>query len=229
MQQRLTKIIVPDSEREVALKMISLEKDIYHWIEESDESSFVINVLNDSSHTEKLMDKFERKFGKVEGFRLIVFPVEASIPRKKEEEKPEPKPAKKKKKSTRISREELYADIVGSSETSTIYIIFVILSTVVAAIGLLKNNAAVIIGAMVIAPFLGPNVALALSATLADTKLRNNALKALVIGIALVIMLSAAMGFFFPFDLRFSQGLKPKETFSKSIALLRHICGSRLG
>lgn len=200
MQQRLTKIIVPDGERENALKLISSEEDIYHWIEESDEASFVINVLNDSSHTEKLMDKFERKFGKVEGFKLIVFPVEASIPRKKEEKKPEPKPAQKKKKSSRISREELYSDIVGSSETSTIYVIFVILSTVVAAIGLLKNNAAVIIGAMVIAPFLGPNVALALSATLADTKLRNNALKSLVIGIALVLMLSAAMGFLFPFD-----------------------------
>jgi len=45
-----------------------------------------------------------------------------------------------------------------------------ILSTVVVAIGLLKNNVAVIIGAMVITPFLGPNVALSLSTNLADDK-----------------------------------------------------------
>jgi len=44
---------------------------------------------------------------------------------------------------------------------SNIYIIFVILSTIVAAIGLMKGNVAVIIGAMVIAPFLGLSVALA--------------------------------------------------------------------
>jgi uncharacterized membrane protein len=33
----------------------------------------------------------------------------------------------------------------------------------VAAIGLLNNNTAVVIGAMVIAPLLGPNIALALA------------------------------------------------------------------
>jgi hypothetical protein len=44
-----------------------------------------------------------------EGFKLIVFPVEASIPRKKEEEKPEPEAEvkTKTKKSPRISRKTL--------------------------------------------------------------------------------------------------------------------------
>lgn len=46
-----------------------------------------------------------------------------------------------------------------------------------AAIGLLKDDVAVIIGAMVIAPLLGPNVALALATTLGDVKLAWNALK----------------------------------------------------
>jgi len=59
---------------------------------------------------------------------------------------------------------------------------------------------AIIIGAMVIAPFLGPNVALALSTTLGDNKLRNDALKATIIGFSIVILLSVSMGYLFDVD-----------------------------
>jgi uncharacterized hydrophobic protein (TIGR00341 family) len=199
MSQRLTKVILPADKKEAALDSLKSEEGIYHWLEESDDSFFVVNILNDSSHTEDLMDKFEKSFGHVEGFKLIVFPVEASIPRAKEEEKtlPESEEKTKKNKSLRISREELYDDIVGSTKTSNIYLILVFLSTIVAAIGLLKDNVAIIIGAMVIAPFLGPNVALALSTTLGDNKLRNDALKAIIIGFSIVILFSMAMGYFF--------------------------------
>jgi uncharacterized membrane protein len=41
----------------------------------------------------------------------------------------------------------------------------------VVAIGLLKDNVAVVIGAMVIAPLLGPNLAMALGTALGDTDL----------------------------------------------------------
>jgi len=53
---------------------------------------------------------------------------------------------------------------------------------------------------MVIAPFLGPSVALALSATLGDNKLRNDSLKATVVGFSLVIFLSSLIGYFFSVD-----------------------------
>jgi uncharacterized hydrophobic protein (TIGR00341 family) len=202
MLQRVSKIILPVDQKDSALKLLDDEEGIFYWIEESNSSNFVVSLLSESGQTENLMDKFEKRFSHTEGFKLIVFPVEASIPREKEEEKSDqPKEQKtKQKKSTRISREELYADIVGSSKTSMIYIIFVVLSTIVAAIGLLKNNVAIIIGAMVIAPFLGPNVALALSTTLGDYKLRNDAFKAIVVGFSIVIIFAIAMGYLFEVD-----------------------------
>ena len=202
MQQRIVKVILPVKQKGSGLELLDADESIFYWLEESNSVNVVISILADSGQTESLMDKFERRFGKTDGFKLIVLPVEASIPRKKEEVKPEPKSVvkAKEKKSPRISREELYADIVGSTEMSNIYIIFVILSTIVAAIGLMKGNVAVIIGAMVIAPFLGPSVALALSATLGDNKLRNNALRASIAGFSLVIFLSSAIGFFFTVD-----------------------------
>jgi len=198
MHQRVIKIILPDKLKDTALELLKTQEKIQFWLEESNSSNTVISVLTDYGLTESIMDIFERKFGKEEEFKLIVFPVEASIPRPIEEKPEKEKP--KNKKSSRISREELYADIVGSTKTTKIYITFVVLSTIVAAIGLLHNNVAVIIGAMVIAPFLGPNVALALSTTLGDSQLRNDALKAIVAGFSIVIALSFSMGYFFDVD-----------------------------
>jgi len=155
MQERVIKIILPEEFKDPALELLEADESVFYWLEESNSKNVVISMLVDSSQTENLMDEFERRFGRTENFKLIVLAVEASLPRKKEEEKPEPEPEvkTKQKKSTRISREELYADIVGSTKMSNIYLIFVVLSTIVAAIGLMKNNVAVIIGAMVIAPF----------------------------------------------------------------------------
>jgi uncharacterized membrane protein len=53
----------------------------------------------------------------------------------------------------------------------------VVLSTIVAAVGLARDNAAIVIGAMVMAPLLGPNMALSLATTLGDTKLAFRALR----------------------------------------------------
>ena len=75
----------------------------------------------------------------------------------------------------------------------------VILSTVVASIGLIKDNLAVIIGAMVIAPLLGPNIGLALATTLGDSDLGKKALKTNFTGIFIAFILALGIGHFIPF------------------------------
>jgi uncharacterized hydrophobic protein (TIGR00341 family) len=202
MQERIIKIILPEEFMDPALELLEADKSVFYWLEESNSTNVVISMVVDSSQTENLMDNFERRFGHTDNFKLIVLPVEASLPRKKEEEKSEPEPEvkTKQKKSTRISREELYSDIVDSTKLNGVFITMTILSTVVVAIGLLKDNVAVIIGAMVIAPFLGPNVALALSSVLAEKKLGADAIKTLALGGLFVILLSMSIGLIFPVD-----------------------------
>lgn len=101
----------------------------------------------------------------------------------------------------RISREELHADIVDSARMTPNYFAMVLASAVVAAIGLLKDDVAVIIGAMVIAPLLGPNVALALATTLGDLELAWKSLRVNAAGVTTALVPAAAMGFFlFPDD-----------------------------
>jgi uncharacterized hydrophobic protein (TIGR00341 family) len=81
----------------------------------------------------------------------------------------------------------------------------VLLSTIIAAIGLLRNEETIIIGAMVIAPLLGPNMALSLATTLADMSLAKKALKVGSIGISLALGFSICVGFFIPVSLQIPQ------------------------
>jgi uncharacterized hydrophobic protein (TIGR00341 family) len=61
-------------------------------------------------------------------------------------------------------------------------------------VGLLRDNVAVIIGAMVIAPLLGPNVALALASTLGDLALVRRSIATLLTGIATAAVLALGIG-----------------------------------
>jgi uncharacterized hydrophobic protein (TIGR00341 family) len=70
----------------------------------------------------------------------------------------------------------------------------VVFSTIVAAIGLLESNVAIVIAAMLIAPLLGPNVAMAFGSTLGDRDLVAQAALTNAAGIALSVACAAAVG-----------------------------------
>ena len=95
---------------------------------------------------------------------------------------------------TDTTREELYSNIEKNARLNSTYVILVVLSTIVVAIGLLEDNVAVVIGAMVIAPLLGPNIALALATALGDTELIWKSLKTGAIGFVVALGLSILIG-----------------------------------
>lgn len=105
----------------------------------------------------------------------------------------------------RVSREELYDDVSESINVSWRYVTMVVLSTVVAAAGMLRDNVAVIIGAMVIAPLLGANVALSLATTLADIGLARRAVIVNGLGLLVALLISLAVGWLLPVSLGSSE------------------------
>ncbi|MBT8364269.1 MAG: TIGR00341 family protein [Deltaproteobacteria bacterium] len=157
-----------------------------------------IKLLLDAEMTEPVLDFIENRYGFQEGFRVIVTAVEAVIPRLEVEEQPQTDEIKQKSESEakRIHREELYEDINSVSSGGRTFILLVILSAFVAAIGLLRANVAIIIGAMVIAPLLGPNMGMALAATLGDSALAKRSLKTIFTGIAVAMTIAIALGWF---------------------------------
>ena len=161
-----------------------------------------IKLLLDAEMTEPVLDFIENHYGLQEGFRVIVTPVEAVIPRLEVEQKPEidEENQKSEAEAKRIYREELYEDINSVSSGGRTFILMLILSAFVAAIGLLRANVAIIIGAMVIAPLLGPNMGMALAAALGDSALAKRSLKTNFAGIAIAVTIAIALGWFATVD-----------------------------
>jgi len=127
--------------------------------------------------------------------RILVIPLEVVLPRI------EPDTSKADSKdTTTATREELYNNIAKNARLDSTFLLLVFLSTVVVAIGLLEDNVAVVIGAMVIAPLLGPNMALALGTALGDMHLMWEATKSTLAGIALALLLSFLIGLFWPLN-----------------------------
>lgn len=151
-----------------------------------------------------LADRFES----VEGFQAFILAVEAAVPRVSAEEEAEeadgPEPAEedeeRRSRTSRVSIEELHAEVQDMSRLSKVYVAMVVLSTIVAAIGLLRDSPAIVIGSMVIAPLLGPSVALCLATTLADWPLGRHSLKANAAGLLLALAVAFAIGLAVPVD-----------------------------
>jgi uncharacterized hydrophobic protein (TIGR00341 family) len=125
--------------------------------------------------------------------RIVVLPVEMSLPKGTEDER-------KKEASAIAAREVLYDSVGKNARLDTNFLVLVVLSTAVAAIGLIENNVAVVIGAMVIAPLLGPNLAFGLSTALGDIDLMRKSVLTTFAGITLAVGLSIAIGALWPFD-----------------------------
>lgn len=207
MALRLIKILPPGGFREFD-QLIKEEDVIDSWIDKSEGDRTVVNLLADVELTEKILRELETTFSGREDYRILLLPISASLP--SQPDKPDKEEAENgeqaseettdEKRVHRISRDELYEEIKKGVDFSWVYLILIALSCVVAANGLIRDNAAMVIGAMVIAPILGPNVALALATTLGDKTLLKRSLKSIVVGFLLGLGLSYLMGLFLDFN-----------------------------
>jgi uncharacterized hydrophobic protein (TIGR00341 family) len=203
MSQRLIELVLPEGYQNVLKEVLQKVKILDLWEESLDDTRLHMKILVPTENTGDILDLMETRFSHMTGFRIILLPVEATIPRPKQEELTHPEsrtlqPTKKTiSRFIRVSREELYADIEKTVRVSWVFIAMVFLSSIVASVGILRNNVVFIIGAMVIAPLLGPNVALSFATTLGDIGLSRRAIKAIGIGIMTALVSSLLIGVLF--------------------------------
>lgn len=176
MALRFIEISVP-SDLAQAVRDVIDEVDIGGpWHETLDDGRSLVRLLLEAGQTGPIVDRLEQRFGSEPHFKLVILKVDAALPRKEPEaEKMQDSDEVDAKEPTKtvsaLSRQELLEEVQDMSKMSRVFLATVVLSTIVAAVGLLQDNVAVIIGAMVIAPLLGPNVAMAFGTTLGDPKL----------------------------------------------------------
>ncbi len=141
---------------------------------------------------QKVLDALQSVLGTSEDYRITVLTTEVVLPRPAETDDGH------EEGSVRAARESLYNEVARSARLNMDYLLLVLLSTVVATIGLIENNVAVVIGAMVIAPLLGPNLALALAAALGDLSLMGQSLRTSLAGLGMATGLAVVVGWLWP-------------------------------
>jgi uncharacterized hydrophobic protein (TIGR00341 family) len=194
MALRLIEITVPEIQQSKVRTALADLDVISLTFQSTGENQTLARVLIETVKSEPVLDHLEKNFALEEGFRITLLPVEGTLPRPQASVK---EPNKRKKRlPQRINRTELLDDLSSGFDASRIFILTIFLSFTVAAVGILRDDVAIIIGAMVIAPLLTPNMALALGTTLGDIKLVRQALKTNVIGFSLTLLLAIILGMF---------------------------------
>ncbi|MGM0545528.1 MAG: TIGR00341 family protein [Bacteroidota bacterium] len=208
MSYRMLELIAPREKAKEARDILEEENVLGIWVDDIEDETSVVRTLVDTNRTEALTDLLTEKFSHVDGFRIMLFEVQATLPNPDQNEKETDvdQPDESEEKYVgRISREELYSDVSEGSELNTVFVGLVLLSTLVAGVGLVRDDVAVIIGAMVIAPLLGPNVSMAFSVTLGDLDLGWRSLKTNAAGIFASLAMAFIMGLVMEVDLESQQ------------------------
>ncbi len=202
MAPRYLQAFIPANGQDRLAEILGDQPLLGLWKDQAQEDRIAIHLLVPAEESEAVMDRLTQAFSGSDVFRIVVLAAEATVPRLEPEEEPEgaaprpgpeaePSPAER---SGRISREELYTAVVGAVGITRVFVVLTALSALVAGVGLLRNDIAVVIGSMVIAPLLGPNVAMALATTLGDTDLLRRAVRTNAVGALLALAVSGAMG-----------------------------------
>lgn len=198
---RLLEVFVK-TEREGEVKPLLEDLDVVDcWNDHLGEGESIVRVLLPTEQTEEMLDRLEKALSGSEGFRVVILSPEATIPRPEEEEER----AEEESNTGRISVEELYQKIEKDAGVTRKYLVMVVLASFVAATGLLKDDVAVVIGSMVIAPLLSPFMALSLATTLADFRLAREAAATTLAGSAVALAIGLLMGLFMEVDPGVSQ------------------------
>jgi uncharacterized hydrophobic protein (TIGR00341 family) len=162
------------------------------WSEADGPAGRRVRAVIGAERTGRALDTLHEQLSGGASFRILVTPLDAVLPRPtatdavQQRERP--------KTFTAVSREEIYAAVQEGTRLTGSYLVLVGLATVVAALGLTRGNSAAVIGAMVVAPLLGPNMGIALGFTLGDGRLLRDALRASGVGVALAFVMSVALG-----------------------------------
>lgn len=199
MADKIIKIL-SENDKEPQLRALAEDYSaITFWDKRgSDNNNYEFNIVVPAEYVQALTDKIQTALGSEKGWHILTLKLESIIPRQDDQQDVGGNENAKKLVSGEITREALYETIEQGAKFHTDFIALVVLSTIVAAIGIINDNLAVVIAAMVIAPLLGPNLALSFGVTLGDRGMVAKALQTNAIGFGLTLILSISIGLLIP-------------------------------
>ncbi|WP_037320480.1 TIGR00341 family protein [Salegentibacter sp. Hel_I_6] len=97
--------------------------------------------------------------------------------------------------------QELFKLLRENSKSSSMYVVMMILSTLIATFGLFANSSPVIIGAMILAPIISPIVSFAMGMVRYDTNMLKRGIITILIGTGVSLLFSAGVSLIIPIKL----------------------------
>lgn len=173
----------------------------------------IINILMRDGTSQELVDAIQSTLEDQRDWRMNVIAIEATLP------KLEGNGDEKEARNTQAIREEILNDIGKGARFDRDFAVFVALSTVVAAVGMNSGSVAGVIGAMVIAPLLGPILAFAMGAALGNMDLLKQSLSTLAFGVLIALGCGLALAIVVPIDLTSTELTSRAEVRLDSLAL----------
>ncbi|KCZ89463.1 TIGR00341 family protein [Hyphomonas johnsonii] len=212
--RRLDIHLAKDAASDTVMRAIKAADPIDYVVMETEQKDrSLISVFMREGTGQMLMDNLQSALEGRKDWRITVLPIEATAPKLDDVD------SEKAAKSERATREELYSDVASGARLDRDFLIMVVLSTIVATIGLNSDGIAAVIGAMVIAPLLGPILGFSMGAALGDFDLLKRGSVTLAVGIATALATSLIISFFLPLDLNSRELMSRAEVRLDGLAL----------
>jgi len=94
-------------------------------------------------------------------------------------------------KTEMVNHQTIIREVAGGVERSWVYYLMLLMAGLIALLGLLTNSVAVVIGAMLISPLMGPIISSGLALTIGDLPLARRAFRTIAISVALTVLVTA--------------------------------------
>lgn len=233
MAARLVEIFLPGSEVGPLEDVLKVHSRRY-WRESVPGGQEEYSCIVQQRYAERLLEELACTFGAIPAFTAYVSTLEAVLPPVEETVATElptkgsqrpPTALERFFSRDRISTDELYDDIEESLHVTPSYLLTVILSSMIAALGMRSGQTAVVIGAMIIAPLLGPTMGVALAATVGNLALGKKAARTLLVGSVFAILAGVLVGFTVSIDPLVAE-LKNRTTVQPADIALALACGA---
>ncbi len=208
MSARLVRIFLPEEET-AKLEGILEKHSRRFWRESIPGELEKYSCLVQQRYTQRLLDELESTFVDSPRFTAFVAQLEAVVPSVAETPEtelpienglPPPTPLERFFSRDRLSTDELYDDIEESLHIRPTYLLMVLLSAVIAGLGMRSGQTAVVIGAMIIAPLLGPSMGMALAGTTGNPQLGLKSVSTLAAGCVVAVVSGILLGLFVDID-----------------------------
>jgi uncharacterized hydrophobic protein (TIGR00271 family) len=95
--------------------------------------------------------------------------------------------------------QDLFPALREDAQLNSIYVVLMVLSTMLATVGLYLSSASVIIGAMLLAPLMSPIVSLSMGILRGNIELFRKSIGKIIIGVFIALLSSALITFLFPY------------------------------